>query len=210
MTIESLDDLLLEELKDLYDAEKQLVRALPKMAKAASDDDLKTGFQEHLEQTKEHVVRLERVFEMMETKPKGKPCEAMKGLIQEGQETIQEDAEPGLLDVMLITAAQKVEHYEISAYGTLRAIAEAMGNEDVAELLTETLDEEKETDEKLTEISERILAELAGAGGEDEEDSDDEDGEFEDEDDEDDTDEEEETPAPRKPAVKKAAPKKRA
>ncbi len=169
MTIDTLDALLVEELKDLYDAEKQLVRALPKMAKAASDAELKKAFQQHLEQTKGHVARIEQVFEHLGAKAKSKPCAAMKGLVQEGSETMEEDASDEILDVMLITAAQKVEHYEISAYGTARAIAEQLQNEEVVELLRQTLDEEKETDDKLTEISERILGEVAASGGGEEE-----------------------------------------
>ncbi|MDQ6677952.1 MAG: ferritin-like domain-containing protein, partial [Acidobacteriota bacterium] len=167
MTIDTLDSLLEEELKDLYDAEKQLTKALPKMAKAASNQELKNAFNEHLEQTKGQVARLEQVFGILEVKPKSKPCQAMKGLVQEGQETIGEDASDEMKDVMLITAAQKVEHYEISGYGTVRTIAETLGNQEVVDLLQQTLDEEEETDSKLTEISKRILSE-ANEGGEDE------------------------------------------
>ena len=200
MTIETLDALLKEELKDLYDAEKQLVRALPKMAKAASDPELKSAYQTHLEQTKGHVSRLEQVFELLEMKPKSKPCEAMKGLVKEGSETIEEDASDPILDVMLITASQKVEHYEISAYGTARAIAEQMHNEEIVELLRETLDEEKSTDDLLTEISERILGEVSASAGNEEEEDEDEGVEEE---------EEEEAPVAVKRATKKAAPRKR-
>lgn len=157
MAIETLEDLLLEEIRDIYDAEKQLVKALPKMAKAASDEDLKEAFQEHLEQTKGQVARLEQVFEQMESKPKGKPCKAMKGLIEEGQEVMEEESGEGLTDLMLIGAAQRVEHYEISAYGTARAFAEKLGNNRVTKLLEQTLKEEEDTDKKLTEISMRLL-----------------------------------------------------
>lgn len=162
MPTESLEQLLVEEIKDLYDAEKQLTKALPKMAKAATDAELKAGFLKHLDQTKGHVARLEEVFGHLGLKPKSKPCAAMKGLVEEGSETIQEDAEAPFLDLMLIAAAQKVEHYEISGYGTARAIAEAMGNEEVAALLKETEDEEGDTDKKLTAIAERLMGEVGG------------------------------------------------
>lgn len=181
MTIETLDSLLEEELKDIYDAEKQLVRALPKMAKAASNEQLKSAFQQHLEQTRGHVERLEQVFGLLELKPKGKPCAAMKGLITEGQETMEEDASEPVLDAMLITAAQKVEHYEISGYGTLRMIAEKIGNSEVAELLQATLNEEEQTDKKLTEISQSVLGEIGTGEDEEEEDEDLEDEELDEE-----------------------------
>ncbi len=181
MTIDTLDSLLEEQLKDLYDAEKQLTKALPKMAKAATDQELKDAFNHHLEQTKGQVTRIEQVFELLEKKAKSKPCAAMKGLVEEGQETIAEDASDEMKDAMLIASAQRAEHYEIAAYGTVRTIAETLGNQEVADLLQETLDEEKETDEKLTEISQRILG-AANEMGEEEEDEDEEDEEEEDED----------------------------
>ena len=159
MPIQTLDSLLEEELKDLYDAEKRLVKALPKMAKAAGDDELKTAFQNHLSQTRSQVERLDEVFALLELKPKSKPCEGMKGLISEGEEAMEEDAAAPISDVMLITAAQKVEHYEISAYGTLKAIAEQMGEDGVVRLLDKTLAEEEEADQKLTEICQRLLGE---------------------------------------------------
>ena len=143
MTIDSLDGLLEEQLKDLYDAEKQLSKALPKMAKASKDQELKEAFTLHLEQTKEQIVRIEQVFELLDKKAKSKPCAAMKGLVEEGQETIQEDASDEMKDAMLIASAQRAEHYEIAAYGTVRTIAETMGNQEVADLLQQTLDEEK-------------------------------------------------------------------
>src|SRR5882672_2809111 len=146
--LHSLKDLLIEELKDLYDAEKQLVKALPKMAKAASNDGLKEAFESHLEETKGHVQRLEQAFQLLEEKAKSKPCEAMKGLIAEGQETMQEDFSEPLLDSAIICAAQKVEHYEIAGYGTVCAWARSLGLEDVADLLDQTLAEEKAADEK--------------------------------------------------------------
>jgi ferritin-like metal-binding protein YciE len=157
MPIESIDAMLTEELKDLYDAEKQLVQALPKMAKAASEPALKSGFENHLEQTKQHVSRLEKAFELLGAKPKTKPCEAMKGLIAEAQSHMKEKADAGLMDAILIASAQKVEHYEIAGYGNVKAMAEAMGNQDLAKLLESTLHEEKDADEKLTQIGRRVL-----------------------------------------------------
>lgn len=152
----TLNDLLIEELKDLYSAETQLTKALPKLAKAASNEELKAGFEEHLEQTKVHVSRLERIFELLGASPKGKKCAAMEGLIQEGSEKIELEADPAIKDAALIGAAQKVEHYEIAGYGTVRTWAEVLGEDEVASILEETLDEESETDEKLTELSETI------------------------------------------------------
>ena len=160
MPIQTLNELLTEEIKDLYDAEKQLTKALPKMAKASTNSDLKAAFTEHLEQTKGHVSRLEEVFEALGQKPKGKSCAAMKGLIEEGQEQTQQDAQGAVMDLMLIAAAQKVEHYEISGYGTVRAIAEAMGNDTAADLLRQTEEEEIETDSRLTEIAEELMTEV--------------------------------------------------
>lgn len=164
MTIDNLEQLLEEELKDIYDAEKQLVKALPKMAKAASSPELKAALTEHLEVTTNQVSRLEQVFESLGMKAKGKTCNGMKGLVEEGQETIDQDASDVLRDVALIGAAQRVEHYEMAAYGTARTFAEQLGKDDAAELLQETLDEEKEADEKLTEISESLL-QTVGQGG---------------------------------------------
>ncbi len=169
MPIETLDKLLEEQIKDLYDAEKQLTKALPKMAKAASDQELKDAFTEHLEQTKGQVARLEEVFGQLGVKPKSKPCAAMKGLIEEGSEIIGEDAEGPIKDLMLIAAGQKVEHYEISGYGTVRTIAEQIGNQEVADLLRETEEEEAETDKKLTEIAARLMEEASEGAEEDEE-----------------------------------------
>jgi ferritin-like metal-binding protein YciE len=163
--MESLRDVLIEELKDLYDAEKQLVKALPKMAKAASNNELKEAFESHLEETKGHVQRLEQAFELLEEKAKSKPCEAMKGLIAEGQETMREDFSEPLLDSAIICAAQKVEHYEIAGYGTVCAWARSLGLEDVADLLDQTLAEEKAADEKLTEVAGNVISE-AGAAAE--------------------------------------------
>ncbi len=157
MKLRSLEDLLHHELKDLYSAETQLVKALPKMAKAATNEDLKSGFEEHLEQTKGHVSRLEEIAKMLDIKLAGHTCKAMKGLIEEGGEMIEEDAEDTVRDAGLIGAAQRVEHYEIAGYGTARCLAETLGHDDVAKILEETLDEEKETDEKLTELAESAI-----------------------------------------------------
>jgi len=154
MSAESLRDAFEEELKDVLSAEKQLLKALPKMAKAATHEDLKAGFEDHLEQTKTHVERLEKVFEMLDKAPRAKKCKAMEGLIEEGAELMEEDMEPDVLDAMLICAAQKVEHYEIATYGTLVTWARQLGMEEAASILHETLDEEKDTDMKLTELAE--------------------------------------------------------
>ena len=151
------EELFKEELEDLYDAEKQIVQALPKMVEAASSEELKSAFQEHLEQTKEQVKRLERVFKSIGEKPQGKTCEGMQGLLKEGEKIIAEIPKSPVLDAAIIGAAQKVEHYEISGYGTARAMAEMLGQQDAAELLEETLEEEKTTDENLTEIAEAIM-----------------------------------------------------
>jgi ferritin-like metal-binding protein YciE len=146
-------DLLVEELKDLYSAENQLLKALPKMAKASTSDELREAFETHLEQTQTHVTRLEKIGKQLDATMKGKKCKAMEGLIEEGKEIMDEDAEPALLDLALIGAAQKVEHYEIAGYGTARTLAEIASEDDVAKILQETLDEEGETDKHLTEIA---------------------------------------------------------
>ena len=169
MKVESLDQLLQEQLRDIYDAEKQLVKALPKMAKAADSEELGEAINEHLEVTKGHVQRLEQVFEKLGTKAKGKTCAGMKGLIEEGEEVIGQDATSQMKDLGIIAAAQRVEHYEIAAYGTVRTFAERLGNEEVAELLQETLTEEEETDERLTEISESLLDAVGESEGAEEE-----------------------------------------
>ena len=166
--ISTLEDAYIEQLRDLYSAENQLVKALPKMAKAANSPELKNGFQEHLEQTKQHVSRLEQIFEELDEKPTGKKCQAMAGLVEEGAETIDEDASPAVKDAMLIAAAQRVEHYEIAGYGTVKTFANLLGHEEAAELLNSTLEEESETDEKLTELAESINVE-ANEGDESEE-----------------------------------------
>jgi ferritin-like metal-binding protein YciE len=152
--LHTLKDLLIEELKDLYDAETQLVKALPKFAKAASNSELKEGFENHLEQTKDHVNRLERAFEILSVSPKRKTCHAMKGLVEEGSEAISTEAPDSVRDASLIGAAQRLEHYEIAAYGTASAHAEELGLMDVVDLLEATLDEEQMCNENLTQIAE--------------------------------------------------------
>jgi ferritin-like metal-binding protein YciE len=153
MAVKSVNDLELEELRDIYHAEKQLVRALPKMAKKAKSDKLRQAFEHHLDQTKGHVDRLEQVFEKLDTRPRAKRCEAMEGLIEEAEELMEEVSAPEVLDAALIAAAQKVEHYEIASYGTLHALAEELGQNEVANLLEQTLNEEKEADQKLNQIA---------------------------------------------------------
>jgi ferritin-like metal-binding protein YciE len=161
MKHESLNDMLLEELKDVYDAEQQITKALPKMAKAATSPELKAAFEEHLEMTKGQVERLKQAFEMIGKKASGKTCKGMQGLIQEGQEHIEEHEKSPLLDVALVGAAQRVEHYEIAAYGTICAMSDAMGQTQLSQLLHETLEEEKQTDERLTRIGTQINQECA-------------------------------------------------
>jgi ferritin-like metal-binding protein YciE len=163
--LRTLEDLLVQEVKDLYNAETQLVKALPKMAKAATDEALQEGFTQHLEETKVHVERLEEVAKILGVSPKGKTCKAMKGLLEEGAEAIEEQGDPSLRDLGLIIAAQKVEHYEIAGYGSARTVAQHLGLDDVVEILQTTLDEEGETDKKLTEVAMELFpaAEEAGA-----------------------------------------------
>jgi ferritin-like metal-binding protein YciE len=168
MANEGLKELYIDELKDLYSAETQLVKALPKMAKGAESEELRQGFEEHLEQTKGHVQRLEQIFQALGESPKGKKCKGMEGLVEEGSEVLEEDFEGPVLDAALIGAAQRVEHYEIAGYGTVRALAEALGEDEHVSLLTETLDEEKETDEKLTELAGQINEQAASESDSDE------------------------------------------
>lgn len=152
----SLEKLFVEQLKDLYSAEKQLVSALPKMAKAASSPQLQEAFNMHLDQTRNHVSRLEQIFDTMQQGPNGKKCKAMEGLIEEGDELIKEKSQfdADTLDAGLIAAAQKVEHYEMAGYGTVRAFAEQLGHSDAVRILQQTLDEEKAADQKLTMLAE--------------------------------------------------------
>jgi ferritin-like metal-binding protein YciE len=160
-------DLLVEELKDLYSAENQLVKALPRMAKAAESEELKNAFRTHLEETKRHAQRLEKIMKQLDESPRGKKCLAMEGLIEEGKEKMEEDAETPMMDLGLIGAAQKVEHYEIAGYGTARTLAQLAGEEEVAATLQQTLDEEGKTDKLLTEIAMQLSREPAGADSED-------------------------------------------
>lgn len=157
MKMETLQELYVEQLKDVYDAENQILKALPKMAKTATHEELKAAFEQHLEQTQEHVSRLEQIFEELGEKSKGKKCEAMKGLIEEGKQMMEEDADEDVMDAGLICAAQKIEHYEIATYGCLRTYAEMLGFDDQADLLQETLDEEKDTDDNLTELAVSVI-----------------------------------------------------
>jgi ferritin-like metal-binding protein YciE len=153
MAVKSVQDLLIDELRDIYHAEKQLVKALPKMAKATKSDKLRQAIEHHLDETKGQVERLEQVFDKLDTRTRGKTCEAMEGLIEEAKEMMEEIKTPEVLDAALITAAQKVEHYEIASYGSVCALAEALGQNEVAKLLNQTLDEEKQADQKLNQIA---------------------------------------------------------
>jgi len=152
--METLADLFEETLKDIYYAEKAILKALPKMAKKASSEDLRAAFEEHLEQTEGHVERLEEVFKLIDKAPRGKKCEAIEGLTKEADEIIKDAETDTVRDAGMLAAAQAVEHYEISRYGTLKAWAEKLGMDEAVELLDATLQEEKETDEKLTELAE--------------------------------------------------------
>jgi ferritin-like metal-binding protein YciE len=155
--LRSLEDLLVDELKDLYSAENQILKALPKMAKAASAPELREAFEDHLEQSKGHVQRLERIFKKLAVSPNGKKCKAMEGLIAEGKEVMEEDATPAVMDAALIAAAQRVEHYEMAGYGCVRTFARLLGHNLAADLLQETLDEEGAADKKLTELAETVI-----------------------------------------------------
>ncbi len=161
MNIDTLEKLFVHQLKDLYSAENQLLDAIPKMQAAASDDDLKQAFADHLEETKTHVSRLEKIFEGLDFEPGGHKCVAMEGLIREGDEFIKADLPKEVRDAALVAAAQRVEHYEIAGYGTARAHAEKLGEHDKADLLQETLDEEGQANKKLTQLAERTLNFLA-------------------------------------------------
>jgi ferritin-like metal-binding protein YciE len=172
----NLREALVEEIRDLYNAEKQLTKALPKLAKGSTSDELREAFESHLEETEGQITRLERVFELLDEKPRGKHCAGIAGIIEEGNDMLQEDAEDSVMDAMLIAAGQRAEHYEISAYGTAIAWAEALELTEVTELLNETLAEEKAADEKLSAIAESGINEAATAG-ESEDSMDDEDEE---------------------------------
>ncbi len=169
MTKDSLQELYVDELKDLLSAETQITKALPKMAKAASSDELRQGFEEHLEQTKGQIERLQQIFQMLGEKGTGKKCLGMEGLLKEGAEVMGEDYDDSVMDAALISAAQRVEHYEIAGYGSVIAYADLLGESEQASLLRETLEEEKETDEKLTELSKEINVEAEGGDAEGEE-----------------------------------------
>jgi len=187
-TVDSLKSLFVEQIKDIYDAEKRLIKAIPKLAKASTNEELSSALQEHLDETRNHVSRLEQVFEQLEERAKGKPCKAMQGLIEEGDEHAKEDYDDDdLRDAMIIGSAQRVEHYEIAAYGTAIAHARLLELGEVVDLLEETLAEEKAADAKLTEIAERVVnLEAAQEDGDEEE-------------------EEESSPAGRKPASRSRA-----
>jgi ferritin-like metal-binding protein YciE len=157
MEIDSLQKLYVDELKDLYSAEKQLLQALPRMAKKASNPQLRQSFEEHTEVTRMQVERLDKIFERLERSPRGKKCKGMEGLIEEGKEMMEEDMEPEVRDAALISAAQRIEHYEIAGYGTVRTYARLLGEEEDARLLQKTLDEEGETDKKLTQLAESSI-----------------------------------------------------
>jgi Mn-containing catalase len=165
-----LKEVLIEELQDLLHAENQLIKALPKMARAAKSPDLKSAFEQHTEETKGHVERLQQAFELLGTKAKAKPCKGMQGLVEEGQEKISEgkEKEDAAADLGLVAAAQKVEHYEISGYGTVRTMAEKLGESKIARLLAQTLAEEEKTDKLLTKLSPSLLQEAAEESGEEE------------------------------------------
>jgi ferritin-like metal-binding protein YciE len=180
MKHEALKELYVDELKDIYNAEHQLVKALPKMAKASTSEQLRTGFEEHFEQTRDHVQRLEQIFKELGEKPTGKKCKGMEGLVAEGQEMMEEDFDDDVMDAALISAAQRVEHYEIAAYGTVRTYAELLGEENAVKLLEQTLEEEKETNQKLSDLASDINVKAMGESSEE------------------DSAEEEETPSPRK------------
>ena len=157
MSLDTLEKLYISELRDLYSAENQLLKALPKMAKAASSEELRDAFEKHLEQTKGHVERLEQIFKQLDESPKGKTCHGMKGLNEEGSEILEEDGEDSVLDAGIIVAAQKVEHYEIASYGSVRTFANLLGKDDAVGLLQSTLDEESETNELLNQLAEGIV-----------------------------------------------------
>jgi len=154
LKLDSLRDLLIEELRDLYNAENQLVEALPKLAAAATSSELKSAFNHHLQETRQHVTRLERIFQQIGEKSSGETCEAMKGLIKEGDVLVKAEGDPSVRDAGLVGAAQRVEHYEIAGYGTARSLARRLGENEIAETLQQTLNEEAQADKKLTSIAE--------------------------------------------------------
>jgi ferritin-like metal-binding protein YciE len=163
MKVDSMDKMLISELKDLYSAENQITKALAKMAKAASNSQLRAAFDHHLKETEEQIQRLEQIFEIVGENPTGKTCDGMKGLLEEGAQTMQEAREGPVRDEVMIAAAQRVEHYEMAAYGTVRTYAVRMGQQQIARLLEKTLEEEKAADQKLTQISEKVHNEVQKA-----------------------------------------------
>ena len=166
MNHNNLKSLYVDELRDIYNSEQQLIKALPKMAKAANSEELRKGFEEHLEQTRQHATRLEQILSALGEPVKGKKCKGMAGIVAEGGEMMSEDFDGALMDAALISAAQRVEHYEIAAYGAVHAYAELMGESEAASLLQQTLEEEKQTNQNLTELSEQINSEAFDSGSE--------------------------------------------
>ena len=164
MEIDSLQELLIEEMRDLYSAENQLTKALPKMAKKASNPQLRKAFETHLKETENHAKRLQQIFDKLGKKPTGKKCAAMEGLIEEGKEMMQEDMEPEVMDAALIAAAQRVEHYEMAGYGTVRTYAQLLGEDEQAKLLQQTLDEEGDADKLLSQLAESEINVEAAVG----------------------------------------------
>lgn len=156
MSVNSMEKLFVDELKDIYSAENQITKALPKMIKAASSSELKSAFEHHLKETEEQITRLEKVFEKLDASPKGKTCEGMKGVIAEGEEMLKSAEEGTIRDMALISAAQKVEHYEMASYGTVRTYAEHLGKSQIVSPLETTLNEEKAADKKLTDIAQKL------------------------------------------------------
>jgi len=168
MSVGTAEELFVDELKDIYSAEKQAVKAFPRLAKAVQSEELKQAMQDHLEQTKGQIERLDRIFEILDKRSTGKTCQGMKGLVEEAQSQVEEIEKGPVLDCAMIGALQRIEHYEIAAYGTAATLAEAMGKDEVKELLGETLEEEKETDERLTQVSQSVNSEALSEGGEEE------------------------------------------
>ncbi|MFP5276435.1 MAG: ferritin-like domain-containing protein [Acidobacteriota bacterium] len=162
-SVDSMEKLFLAELKDLYSAENQITKALPKMAKAASSQDLRNAFEHHLKETEEQIQRLEQIFEMIGESPKGKTCEGLKGILEEGERMMHEAPEGPLRDEAMIAGAQRVEHYEMAAYGTVRTYAERLGKQQMVQLLERTLEEEKNADKKLTEVSAKVHGQVRRA-----------------------------------------------
>lgn len=166
MSLDSLEKLFLEELKDVYNAEKQIVRALPRMAKTAESRELQQAFTQHLQETQGHVERLERIFKGLDQPVRGKKCKGMEGLLEEGKEILEQEGEGAVIDAALIAAAQRVEHYEMAAYGCLRTYAQLLGYSDAEKLLQQTLNEEEAADRKLTQIGEGGVNQAAASVGE--------------------------------------------